>query len=245
MNSFIKLYNANVYYADLIVKKIIDILNKFNLLNNTYLIITSDHGEHLGEKDLWEHHTRLSVYESVIRVPLILYHSSFKKKIINEQVELKNLFDTILHLTDIPTEKNIYLQIENSLLYRIKNGKFADYIFGEYLKSSEEKRIIQKYRKFIRQNLILKIISDIRFLRTKNFKYINYGNRIEEFYDLINDPNENTNIFNKNNEICQKMRNKLIWMVNENKKTDKLKIMRTKREKSLIKDIIKQKKFKI
>ncbi|MHA1253032.1 MAG: sulfatase-like hydrolase/transferase [Candidatus Helarchaeota archaeon] len=245
LNSFNKLYCANVYYGDLIVKKIIDILKKFKLLNNSYLIITSDHGEHLGEKNLWEHKTWISVYEPVIRVPLILYNKSLSKKTINDQVDLKSLYDTILHLTNIPPIENKYLQIENSLIYRIKNKNFSEYIFGEYLKSSEDKKNIKKYLRFNSSELKIKAINDIKFLRSNNYKYIRYGNKIEEFYNLIEDPNEHNNIFDEKSEICRKMKEKLYQIMIENKKSDVLIKIKTKKEKDRIKEIIRKQKFVI
>jgi arylsulfatase A-like enzyme len=41
-------------------------------LDNTIVVITSDHGELFGEHGLWEHHN--SLYRPVIHVPLILWY---------------------------------------------------------------------------------------------------------------------------------------------------------------------------
>jgi len=78
-----KLYNACVFSGDIIVKNVISILKNLGLYENSYIIITSDHGEHLGDKldhYFWEHNTYQSLYESLVRVPLIIFNTNFKKK---------------------------------------------------------------------------------------------------------------------------------------------------------------------
>ena len=180
---FKKLYNACVYYADLLVKEIIQNLQKFNLLNDSYIIITSDHGEFFGHQldlFLWEHTTFLSLNESVIKVPLLIHNSNFKKKKITSQVQSKDLFHTILHLTGIQKEYNKYLNLKNSFLYQVKKNSTPKYIFGEYLKFHHEViEISNRYRSLIKEENIHKIFQDIFFLRSNEYKYIIYGNKYE------------------------------------------------------------------
>ncbi|MHA1755343.1 MAG: sulfatase-like hydrolase/transferase, partial [Promethearchaeota archaeon] len=173
--SLIKLYNSCVFYSDLIVKKIIYLFNELKKLENTYVIITSDHGEHLCNKFdhyLWGHHTYLSVYNPLIRVPLIIYNKNFSKSIIDEQVQLKDLFHTILHLTGIVKNNlNSFLKLENSILYQIENNTTPKYIYGEYLKQKKGKEIIInraiKYKNVLSSRLIEKLINDICFIKSK------------------------------------------------------------------------------
>lgn len=219
-----KLYNSCILSSDTIVKKIFSILNNFNLLNNGFVIISSDHGEFLGNKldhYLWEHNTLQSVDDSVLKVPLIIYNSNYKKKIIESQVQLKDIFHTILDLTGMKKNENQYFIPEKSLLFQISNNTIPKYIFGEYPKSKEVmNKLFNKYRNQFDRNKIIKIFNDIFFIRTNNYKYINYGNKIEEFYDLISDPFEKNNNFRKNNVECNSlksfMKNKLHTINNLN-----------------------------
>ncbi|GAG89993.1 unnamed protein product, partial [marine sediment metagenome] len=116
-----KLYNSSVYYNDLILGKLISNLKSLGLLENSYIIITADHGEHLSNQSdhyYYGHGVNQSAYESLINVPLIIYHPDFKKKTINNQVELIDLFHTILHLTGISKNQNKYLNVEKSILHQ-------------------------------------------------------------------------------------------------------------------------------
>jgi len=244
-----KLYDACVFSSDIVVKHLFSILNKCNLLDNSYIIITSDHGEHLGsnlDHYLWEHNTYLSVYKSLNKVPLLIFNKNFTKTIINDQVQLKDLFHTILHITGIPPNKNKYLELEKSIMYQINNGAMPKYIFGEYLKQKKNMLdLINSYRNTINKHLIPTIFNHLYFLRSNNYKIISYDNLDkDEFYDIINDPDEKLNIIDKDVENYKKMK---LFLLNFLKKINDLKEIKdfiTEKEKDSVKRSIAQLKIK-
>jgi arylsulfatase A-like enzyme len=63
-------YDLGIANADLGLGSLIDGLKREGLYDDTLLIVTSDHGEYLGEKDLVEHSK--DVYEPALRVPLVV-----------------------------------------------------------------------------------------------------------------------------------------------------------------------------
>lgn len=65
----IDLYDDEVYYTDHCVGLVREKLEQLDLLDETVIIITSDHGEDLDLHGLWGHAT---VHETTIRVPLII-----------------------------------------------------------------------------------------------------------------------------------------------------------------------------
>lgn len=65
-------YDGGIYYTDQQIQILLDELEKRGVLQNTIVIITSDHGELFGEHGLWEHHN--SLYKPVIYVPLVIWH---------------------------------------------------------------------------------------------------------------------------------------------------------------------------
>ena len=56
--------------VDHYVGQILQTLEKSNQLNDTMIIFTSDHGEMLGENNLWG---KLGWWDSSYRIPLIIY----------------------------------------------------------------------------------------------------------------------------------------------------------------------------
>ena len=132
-----RIYNACATSNDIIVKNLFLKLKEIGQLENSYIIITSDHGELLGDKNdhnLWEHGTYVSVHKSVMKVPLLIFNVNFNERIIKNQVQLKDLFHTVLHMTGIKDPQNKYLDIDKSIIHQINNNSTPEYIFGEYYK---------------------------------------------------------------------------------------------------------------
>ncbi len=243
-----KFYDASVIYSDSVIKKIFLKLKKSGLLKNSYVIITSDHGELLADQNdhfYWTHGVFHSIYEGMVKIPLIIYNKNFNRKKINEIVVLKDLFHTILHLTGISDIRNQYLKVENSIMHQISNKSTLIYAYGEFIKSKQEMlNRINFHRTTIDKGLIPKLLDNIYFIRTKNYKYIKYGYGIEEMYDVIKDPNEQSNIFDANNEIHKNLKRRLNSFIKENTNKKELEEVITKKEKSSIKKIINNLKFK-
>jgi arylsulfatase A-like enzyme len=71
-------------------------------LDNTLIIITSDHGEHLGDHELLSHGN--SFYRQLLQVPLMIRYPARLPggTVIHTPVTLRDLPATILDLTGIP-----------------------------------------------------------------------------------------------------------------------------------------------
>lgn len=243
-----KLYDASVHYCDWIIKQIFRKFKEYGMLDNTYVIITSDHGELLGTPDdhyYWTHGVFHSVNEPLIKVPLIIYNNNFKGKTVEPQVELKDLFHTILHLTGISESNNEYLKIKQSLISQIDTNSTPKYIYGEFLKDkSEMLNRINYHRKQVDDNLIPRLLNNIFFLRSEKYKLISYGNKFDELYDISNDPNETINLANTKYETYKEMKLILKKYINKMKDTEILTNLINTYEKKLIKKAISNITFK-
>ena len=65
----IDLYDASIHYMDHHIGHVIDYLKKEEMLDETLILLTADHGELLGQHGIYSH---VSSYEPNIHVPLIL-----------------------------------------------------------------------------------------------------------------------------------------------------------------------------
>jgi arylsulfatase A-like enzyme len=70
LNRYRREYDEYIAYVDAEFGRLYDFMREKRLLNNTYVFVTSDHGE-LFERGVWEHITPL-LFEPVIRVPLLI-----------------------------------------------------------------------------------------------------------------------------------------------------------------------------
>jgi len=100
-------YAATVREADDLLRNLFKTMEKLELLENTIIIITSDHGEEFWEHGSAEHGH--SLYNELLHVPLIIAGPPISARRISEPVSLIDVMPTLLDLAGIP-RGNIYPQ---------------------------------------------------------------------------------------------------------------------------------------
>lgn len=100
--TYANLYDDEIRFLDAIVGRIWDLVRRFPGFDDTVVIITSDHGEHLGERGHYTH--MLSLYNELLWVPLII---RFPPGLAapgpdRRLASLTDLYATILDLADSP-----------------------------------------------------------------------------------------------------------------------------------------------
>jgi len=90
-----RLYALEAEQADGLVGDLLDFLDDRGMTSNTLVVVTSDHGEQLGEHDIFFHHHGL--YDESIRIPLVM-SAPFAEITgeVGQQVRLMDLAPTIL-----------------------------------------------------------------------------------------------------------------------------------------------------
>ncbi|HEU4400629.1 MAG TPA: sulfatase [Candidatus Polarisedimenticolia bacterium] len=97
------LYDGEIAYADRRVGELVDLLRRRALLDRTVVVITSDHGEEIGEHGFLDH--KMNVYDPLLRIPLVLRYPPAVPagQRIADPVMLQDLFPTLLGLAGIET----------------------------------------------------------------------------------------------------------------------------------------------
>ena len=91
-------YYANTSYVDHWVGRITDTLEAAELLDKTIVIVTSDHGDMLGERGLWY---KMNFFEWSCRVPLIMAGPHLPAgRTVNNNVSLVDIFPTLVEAVD-------------------------------------------------------------------------------------------------------------------------------------------------
>ncbi len=94
-------YLANITYMDAQIGKVLDELERLELVDNTIVVFWSDHGFHMGEHSLW---AKTSNFEYDARVPLMISVPGMKTAGERTQslAELLDLYPTLVELCELP-----------------------------------------------------------------------------------------------------------------------------------------------
>ena len=126
-------YYATISFVDAQVGRVLDYLETSGLDKNTVVVLTSDHGFHMGEHGHWQKQT---LFEKSTRIPLIISTPNELNKggVTNSPVELIDIYPTLMDLTDIkvpnhvvgkslkPIMNNLNAKVRKSSLTRWRNG---------------------------------------------------------------------------------------------------------------------------
>lgn len=162
-------YLACISFVDEQVGRVLTALDNGDYGKNTYVVLLSDHGFHLGEK---ERFAKRSLWEDGARVPLIIMGPDIPKgKVCTKPVQLLDLYPTLLDLGNLEPD----LKHEgHSLVPLLKN---IDAEWPHYARTS-----------FGPGNYA--IVSE-------RYRFIKYSDESEEFYDHDKDPNEWCNVIDE------------------------------------------------
>ena len=184
------LYDGTILYTDDNLARILAALDDLGVADNTLVAVVGDHGESLGEHDLFFTHD-FSLYDEVLRVPLILRMPGRipPGTVVDQQVRLTDLTPTFLDLLGLdPMEES-----EGTSLARLTTGESLPFL-PAFAESAPYRRLFpEQSRIYYEGNL-----GKWRMVRTEKWKLIlipNPKGDIYELYDLESDPGETTNLY--------------------------------------------------
>jgi len=175
-------YCGSITAIDEEIGKMLDVLEERNMLEDTYFIFTSDHGEMLGDHGFF---TKTFPYEASMHVPLIMAGPGIKKGETSAAlIELHDLNPTICQLAGIRPKENIDARS-----------------FVPCLENPEKEG----------REAAVSVIKNWRSIRTDRYKYVDNLNDLPELYDLRADPDELDNLAPDNDrpKILEKLQSKL------------------------------------
>lgn len=191
-------YFASITAMDAGIGKILEKLQEKGIEENTIVIFSSDNGMSMGHHGIWGKGNGtfpMNMYDTAVKVPfLISYPNVIKKGVITDtMVSAYDLFPTLVNI----------LSINTNACARLPGKSFASTLKGEENTRENDKIVIfDEY-------------GPVRMIRTREYKYIHrYPYGFHEFYDLVNDPNEEVNLIdNKDYEdkILSMRRNLEEW----------------------------------
>jgi arylsulfatase A-like enzyme len=200
------LYDGTLLYLDEFIRRIISELKDLSLVDETLVIITSDHGESFGEHNSLGHAGE-SLYEPTIKIPMMIHLPKKIKKVkkISQPVSHLDVFPTILAvLNHSPDYLNGQIQ-GKSLVESENNDMLQDRaVYSESLTIPIDRILeiapncdIERYKKYLRT------------VRWEQFKLIWSTDSEHQLFDLNDDPQEENNIYNTSVNLSLSLINKM------------------------------------
>jgi arylsulfatase A-like enzyme len=91
------LYDAEIRHMDAQLERLFDHLKRAGEWDETMVVVCADHGELHGEHGLYGH--EFNIYDPLVNVPLLVKHPELPAGRTDEQVELLDLYHTVLDAT--------------------------------------------------------------------------------------------------------------------------------------------------
>lgn len=196
------LYDGTLLYLDECIRRIINELKSLYLLDETMVIITSDHGESIGDHNSLGHAGE-NLYEPEIKIPLIIHLPSEIKteKRISHSVSHLDIFPTILTILEHSPEY-LSAQLQGSSLVETENfDNLRDRaVFSESLTIP-----ISGILEIAPNCDIERLKKYLRAVRWKQYKLIWSTNGEHQVFNLDNDPYELNNIYNPSDNLAQSL----------------------------------------
>jgi len=183
-----------------------DYMRSIGLLDETLLIITSDHGDLLDRRGYMEHH--LALFDDLIHTPLIVRYPGVvpRKKRIRHLVQVCDWLPTFVEMLGIddPAVKREMQGV--SLLPTWDDEPVREFVIAEYMKPLQTvERALRHdpnfdYRPWLRR---------IKTIRTMDWKYIWYSDGRDMLFDVKSDPGERNNLIDEEKSRAFNMRTQL------------------------------------
>jgi len=160
-------YLAAITFCDAMVGRLIDGFDKSPNKDNTIIILWSDHGWHLGEKEHWR---KFALWEESTRAPFLMIVPGVTKpgSVCERPVDYMNIYPTICDLTGVPQPKHL----EGFSMKPLLVNPAAPWDHPAITTHGYQNHAV----------------------RTDKWRYIRYEDGGEELYDEVADPHEWKNL---------------------------------------------------
>lgn len=185
------LYDSGISYADSQVDRLLSRLDELGLLDNTLVVVTSDHGESLGEKGLFKH---AYLYENNLMVPLIIFlpGDQYGGSVVHDQVGSVDIFPTILEVLGI----EVPAEVDGRSLLPLIRGEDDQHSSG-----------VWSYAGYENRGISLRIDNQVKYIMNNTAVPGISGS--EELFQLSHDAEELRNMALEDPDTSRAMRHRL------------------------------------
>jgi arylsulfatase A-like enzyme len=186
-------YDGAMAFLDAEFQRLMDGLRETGLYDSTLVILTADHGEALGERNLMEH--AVSVYQNQVHIPLVVkYPNQVQGAVVTTPVSAVDIMPTVLEAAQIQPSRALQ---------------------GRTLRQPDESRFIisESFRSGLLSGWHPRFDRVERAIVKGPLKLIQSTAGKHEMYDLSADPEETRNLYGTNSETASELSRLLTVML--------------------------------
>ena len=180
------LYAGDVMSSDRLLGGLLRVLENEGLLQDVILIVTSDHGENLGEHGLVDH--QFSVHETLLAVPLLIRAPGrLPAAERNDPVVLTDLFATVVELAGLD---EVTIPASSRSLLNLPASDQRP-LFAEYARPQDH--LLNSLRRLNLEVDMLLLERSFQTVRVGNLRLTVASDGSRELHDLAVDPRQEMN----------------------------------------------------
>ena len=209
------LYDGEIRYVDEALRRFFGELESQGLLENTVVVVTSDHGEEFDDHGSMEGH-QWTLYDEVLRVPLFVVGPGVEPGVEDRMVQSIDVAPTILDLVGFATRAEVPGTVEEQVPGTFEGRSLLPLLRGEENEAEWDELNFSQIRRF-----------NLKWaLRTPRHKLI-YNQTPEtnengmpvragfELYDLVTDPAEQHNVFDPDDPETRELMGRLRQLIGD------------------------------
>jgi choline-sulfatase len=174
VHAALRAYRGEISYVDNHIARLLDVLRSTDRLDDTVVVLTSDHGDMLGERGLWY---KMSFFEGSARVPFVVSAPGrFAPARVATPVSSADLLPTLLSIVKDGDVSGLVGDLDGRNLHPMLTGEdlHRDPVRAEYLAEGS--------------------IAPIVMTRSGDLKLVRSPGDPDQVYDLAADPLERDNL---------------------------------------------------
>ena len=175
------LYEGELHHVDEITQDLIAAIDENSNPDNTTVVITSDHGENIGDHGFVGH--VFSVYDTTLQAVMLARGPGFKPEVRDELVTVADVYPTLLNAAGVKlpegtTGLDLRSDLPKDRILRASYGRPG--------------QAFRAFPKKMRQTVLKKHRRSFKVAIGPRFKVIESSDGVVEWFDLQNDPHEQT-----------------------------------------------------
>jgi arylsulfatase A-like enzyme len=195
-------YDEFILYVDAEFARLYNMLEQHGILENTWLVLTSDHGE-MFERGILGHITEV-LHQPVIQVPLLIFPPGQRERVdVHDMTSAIDLLPTLMQVTgqDIPNWSE-------------------GVVLPPFSSSNTERDIhsihgVRDNDEFINKGTAILVRGNHKLIWYFGYEELGEGGEMIELYDIVADPDEMDNLYPSRKDLADELLGDLKSRFNE------------------------------